>query len=176
VVASVDSPPMERLIRLTNKPSDNFFAEMLLKDLALQSSGKGTTRRGTQIAARFARGIGSRVRLVDGSGLSRSDRASPYRVGRLLRAMLNREEFDAFYASLSRAGSDGTLAHRLRSGPAHGRCRGKTGTLSNVSALSGYCRARSGDMYVFSILMNGVSVSAAHRLQDRMAQTIAGVR
>src|SRR3954454_2809893 len=176
VIASVDSPPMERLIRLTNKPSDNFFAEMLLKDLALQASGTGTTRRGARIAARFARGIGSRVRIVDGSGLSRSDRASPYRVGRLLRSMFKSANFDPFYASLSRAGRDGTLAHRLRSGPAHGHCRGKTGTLSNVSALSGYCRARSGDMYVFSILMNGVSVSAAHRLQDRMAQTIAGVR
>ncbi len=176
VIASVDSPPMERLIRLTNKPSDNFFAETLLKDLALQATGKGTTKRGARIAARFARGVGSRVRIVDGSGLSRADRASPYRVGRLLRAMLKRDEFDAFYASLSRAGSDGTLVHRMRRGPAHGRCHGKTGTLSNVSALSGYCRARSGDMYVFSILMNGVSVPAAHRLQDKMAQSIAGVR
>jgi D-alanyl-D-alanine carboxypeptidase/D-alanyl-D-alanine-endopeptidase (penicillin-binding protein 4) len=90
--------------------------------------------------------------------------------------MLAREDFDAFYGSLSRAGSDGTLVHRLRRGPAHGRCRGKTGTLSGVSALSGYCRARSGDLYVFSILMNGVSVSAAHRLQDGIAQAIAGVR
>src|SRR3954451_3413821 len=176
VVASVDSPPMERLIRLTNKPSDNFFAEMLLKDLALQASGKGTTRLGARIAARFARGIGSRLRIIDGSGLSRSDPASPYPVGRLLRAMLKGENFAPFYASLSRAGSDGTLAHRLRSGPAHGRCRGKTGTLTGVSALSGYCRARSGDLYVFSILMNGVSISAAHRLQDRIAQTIAGIR
>jgi D-alanyl-D-alanine carboxypeptidase/D-alanyl-D-alanine-endopeptidase (penicillin-binding protein 4) len=64
----------------------------------------------------------------------------------------------------------------MRRGPAHGRCRGKTGTLTGVSALSGYCRARSGDMYVFSVLMNGVSVSAAHGLQDRIAQAIAGVR
>ena len=64
----------------------------------------------------------------------------------------------------------------MRRGPARSRCRGKTGTLSNVSALSGYCRARSGDVYVFSILMNGVSISAAHDLQDGMAQAIAGVR
>jgi D-alanyl-D-alanine carboxypeptidase/D-alanyl-D-alanine-endopeptidase (penicillin-binding protein 4) len=167
---------MERLIRLTNKPSDNFFAEMLLKDLSLQATGKGTTKRGARIVARFARGLGSRVRIVDGSGLSSSDRASPYRVGRLLRSMLKGENFDPFYASLSRAGSDGTLVHRMRRGPAHGRCRGKTGTLTGVSALSGYCRARSGDLYVFSVLMNGVSVSAAHGLQDRIAQAIAGVR
>jgi D-alanyl-D-alanine carboxypeptidase/D-alanyl-D-alanine-endopeptidase (penicillin-binding protein 4) len=90
--------------------------------------------------------------------------------------MLRRDDFDAFYGSLSRAGRDGTLTHRLGSGPAHGHCRGKTGTLSGVSALSGYCRARSDDLYAFSILMNGVSVSAAHHLQDAMAQAIAGVR
>jgi serine-type D-Ala-D-Ala carboxypeptidase/endopeptidase (penicillin-binding protein 4) len=176
VLASVDSPPMERLIRLTNKPSDNFFAETLLKDLALQASGKGTTRRGARIAARFARAVGSRVQLADGSGLSRADRASPYRVVRLLRAMAARADFDAFYGSLSRAGRDGTLVHRLRRGPAHGRCRAKTGTLTGVSALSGYCRARSGDLYVFSILMNGVSVTPARRLQDAMAQAVGGVR
>jgi D-alanyl-D-alanine carboxypeptidase/D-alanyl-D-alanine-endopeptidase (penicillin-binding protein 4) len=176
VLASVDSPPMERLIRLTNKPSDNFFAETLLKDLALQASGKGTTRRGARIAARFARAVGSRVQLADGSGLSRADRASPYRVVRLLRAMAARADFDAFYGSLSRAGRDGTLVHRLRRGPAHGRCRAKTGTLTGVSALSGYCRARSGDLYVFSILMNGVSVTPARRLQDAMAEAVAGVR
>jgi D-alanyl-D-alanine carboxypeptidase/D-alanyl-D-alanine-endopeptidase (penicillin-binding protein 4) len=176
VIASVDSPPMGRLIRITNKSSDNFFAEMLLKGLALQAADRGTTRGGAGVAARFARRVGSGVRMVDGSGLSRSNRASPYRVGRLLRAMLARQDFNAFYDSLARAGRDGTLAPRMRRGPARGRCRGKTGTIRGVSALSGYCRARSGDMYVFSILMNGVSTSPARRLQDRMAQVIAGVR
>jgi len=176
VIARVDSPPMSRLIRLTNKPSDNFFAEMLLKDLALQATGRGTTPRGARIAARFARGLGSRVRMVDGSGLSRADRASPYRVARLLLAMLGRQDLADYYASLSRAGREGTLVRRMRRGPARGNCRGKTGTLTGVSALSGYCRARSGDMYAFSILMNRVSVSAARRLQDGIAQAIAGVR
>jgi serine-type D-Ala-D-Ala carboxypeptidase/endopeptidase (penicillin-binding protein 4) len=71
------------------------------------------------------------------------------------------------------AGRDGTLKKRMRSGPARGRCRAKTGTLSNVSTLSGYCSARSGDMYAFSILMNNVYTSGAKVLQDRMAQAIA---
>ena len=176
VLARVDSPSMEHLARMTNKPSDNFFAEMLLKDLALHATGKGTTPRGARLAAGFARRVGSRVRLVDGSGLSRADRASPYRVGRLLLAMISRREFGAFYRSLPEAGSDGTLAGRMRGGPARGRCHAKTGTLSNVSALSGYCTARSGDVYVFSILMNGVRPAPARRLQDAMAQAIAGVR
>ncbi len=176
-LAAVESPTMARLAMLTNKPSDNFFAEMLLKDLALSTGRRGTTAAGAGVAARFATRLGARpARLADGSGLSRANRASPARVVALLRAMQRRDEFEEFYSSLSVAGRDGTLGPRMRSGPARGNCRGKTGTLSNVSALSGYCRARSGDTYVFSILMNNVNPYGARQLQDRMAQAIAGVR
>ncbi len=176
-LANVDSPTMAKLVRLTNKPSDNFFAEMLVKDLALQASGKGTTRGGARLAAAFAKRLGGGPKsLVDGSGLSRGDRASPYRVARLLQAMRKRTEFSAFFDSLSIAGRDGTLGPRMRGGAARGRCRGKTGTLAGVSALSGYCTALSGDVYVFSILMNGVNPTSARHLQDRMVQTVAGVR
>jgi serine-type D-Ala-D-Ala carboxypeptidase/endopeptidase (penicillin-binding protein 4) len=176
VVASVDSPTMTRLVRVTNKPSDNFFAEMLLKGLGLQATGRGTTRRGARVAAGFARRVGSRARLVDGSGLSRGNRASPYRVVRLLLAMRGRDEFGPYYNSLPIAGRDGTLRSRMRGGPARRRCRGKTGTISGVSALSGYCRARSGDVYAFSFLMNGVSVYTARAIQNSMAHAIAGRR
>jgi D-alanyl-D-alanine carboxypeptidase/D-alanyl-D-alanine-endopeptidase (penicillin-binding protein 4) len=176
-LAAVESPRMSRLAALTNKPSDNYFAEMLVKDLALQTSGRGTTAGGARIAARFAKRIGGRPsRLADGSGLSRANRASPYRVVRLLLAMRKRDEFRPFVRSLSIAGRDGTLGPRMRSGPARGHCRGKTGTLSDVSAVSGYCRARSGDTYVFSILMNGVDPYGARNLQDSMLQALAGVR
>ena len=176
VLASVDSPPMERLAALTNKPSDNFFAEMLIKAVGWQAGGTGTTAAGAAAVRGFAGRLGAGARIVDGSGLSRGDRATPRRVVRLLTAMQARGEFDAFLASLAVAGSDGTLSDRMRRGPAHNHCRGKTGTLSNVSALSGYCTARSGDVYAFSILMNGVYPTGARELQDRMAQAIAGVR
>jgi D-alanyl-D-alanine carboxypeptidase/D-alanyl-D-alanine-endopeptidase (penicillin-binding protein 4) len=173
VLASVDSPPMERIIRLTNKPSDNFFAETLVKDLALEAKGRGTTRAGTRVAMSFARRLGARPTLVDGSGLSRGNRASPAAVVRLLTAMRARDDFDPFVDSLPIAGRDGTLFDRMRKGPARSRCVGKTGTLSNVSALSGYCEARSGDNYAYSILMNGVYPTSARRLQDQMLQAIA---
>jgi D-alanyl-D-alanine carboxypeptidase/D-alanyl-D-alanine-endopeptidase (penicillin-binding protein 4) len=170
-----ESPTMARLARLTNKPSDNFFAEMLVKDLAMQANGRGTTKGGARLAAAFARRLGGGpASLADGSGLSRGNRASPYRVARLLAAMRGRDEFDAFFNSLSIAGRDGTLGPRMRGGAARGRCRGKTGTLSGVSAVSGYCTARSGKVYVFSILMNGVNTSGARALQDRMVNAIAG--
>jgi serine-type D-Ala-D-Ala carboxypeptidase/endopeptidase (penicillin-binding protein 4) len=173
VVASVDSPPMERLLRLTNKPSDNFFAETLLKDLAHIAGGVGTTARGARVATSFARTLGARPSLVDGSGLARGNRASPFSVVRLLAAMYKRDDYDPFVDSLPIAGQDGTLFDRMRRGPAKFHCRGKTGTLSNVSALSGYCEAKSGENYAYSILMNGVYPTGARRLQDRMLQAIA---
>ena len=77
VIASVDSPPMERIVKLMDKPSDNFFAEMLAKDLAMQANGRGTTSAGAALIAGFARQLGAGARLVDGSGLSRGNRASP---------------------------------------------------------------------------------------------------
>jgi serine-type D-Ala-D-Ala carboxypeptidase/endopeptidase (penicillin-binding protein 4) len=172
VLASVDSPSMQSLVRLMNKPSDNFFAEVLVKDLAMQAHGLGTTKGGTRLAAGFARRLGAPARLADGSGLSRGNRASSYRVVRLLDAMSRREEYDAFVDSLPIAGQDGTLKDRMRSGVARHRCRGKTGTLSNVSALSGYCEVLNGDTYAYSILMNGVYPGGARVLQDRMLQAI----
>ncbi|MEA2332950.1 MAG: hypothetical protein QOH58_3088 [Thermoleophilaceae bacterium] len=176
VLASVDSPPMARLVKLMNKPSDNFFAEVLAKDIAMQVNGRGTTSAGAALVAGFARRLGARAQLVDGSGLSRGNRASPYRVVRLLTAMARRDEYAAFLDSLPIAGRDGTLFDRMRTGAARSRCHAKTGTLSDVSALSGYCEARSGDVYGFSILMNRIYATTARRLQDRMAQAIAGQR
>jgi serine-type D-Ala-D-Ala carboxypeptidase/endopeptidase (penicillin-binding protein 4) len=173
VLASVQSPPMSRLVTLTNKSSDNFFAEMLAKDLAMEAAGRGTTTGGARVAAAFARRLGAPARLVDGSGLSRSNRASPEAVAKLLLGMRSRDELQPFEDSLSVAGRDGTLSPRMRRGAARGRCHAKTGTLSGVSALSGYCDARSGDTYVFSILMNSGGLTAAHNIQDRMANAMA---
>jgi len=175
-LAAEDSPSMARLSAITNKPSDNFFAEMLLKALGRRVDGRGTTRGGARAAVRFARGFGSRPALADGSGLSRRNRATPRSVVRLLIGMQRRPEGSAFTSSLAVAGRDGTLRRRMRGGPARRRCRAKTGTISGVSTLSGYCRARSGQVYAFSFLMNGVSAPGARRLQDRMAQAVAGVR
>jgi D-alanyl-D-alanine carboxypeptidase/D-alanyl-D-alanine-endopeptidase (penicillin-binding protein 4) len=82
-------------------------------------------------------------------------------------------ESDAYIDSLSIAGQDGTLKDRMRRGPARWRCRGKTGTLSDVSALSGYCEITNGNTYAYSILMNRISPTGARILQDRMLQKIA---
>ena len=172
-LAQVESPPMHLLVRLMMKPSDNFFAEMLLKRLA---RAPASTRAGTVIARRHASSLGARVRLSDGSGLASGNRASPRAVGRTLDALRSRDEFPAFQSALPIAGRDGTLRDRMRRGPARGRCRAKTGTLNGVSALSGYCRTLGRDTIVFSFLMNRVSPIGARALQDRMTQAIARYR
>jgi D-alanyl-D-alanine carboxypeptidase/D-alanyl-D-alanine-endopeptidase (penicillin-binding protein 4) len=169
-LASAESPAAEDLVRQMMKPSDNFFAEMLLKRLG---PVPGTTGGGAAAATSFAGTLGARVKMADGSGLSRGDAASPRSVGRLIDSLMTRAEWPAFDRALPIAGKDGTLHDRMESGPARGHCRAKTGTISGVSTLSGYCQARSGDRLVFSFLMNGVSVTGARRLQDRMAQALA---
>ncbi|HNC06595.1 MAG TPA: D-alanyl-D-alanine carboxypeptidase, partial [Solirubrobacterales bacterium] len=72
------------------------------------------------------------------------------------------------------AGVDGTLEDRMRGSAAQGNCHAKTGTLTGVSALSGYCFNSSGRRFAFSILMNDVTnLDTAHRAQDRIAALIA---
>ena len=174
-LAKVGSPRIEALLAATNRPSNNFFAEMLLKRLAAGRGQRGTTRRGARKAERFARRLGSGVRMENGSGLSRSDRASPRQVGRLLARMSRRPAGRAYRHSLPLAGQQGTVAHRMNGTAADGRCRAKTGTLIGVSTLSGYCRAGDG-LVAFSILTNSVDVYAARSAQDRMASLIARYR
>jgi serine-type D-Ala-D-Ala carboxypeptidase/endopeptidase (penicillin-binding protein 4) len=171
-LAQVQSPTMDSLITATNRPSNNFYAEMLLKRLAASRKVPGTTRRGARKARGFARKLGSDVRMEDGSGLSRDNRASPKQVGRLLAAMSDRPDHEVFRHSLPLAGRQGTVADRMHGTAAEGNCRTKTGTLIAVSALSGYCHAGHG-IVAFSILMNSVDVATAQRAQDKMADLIA---
>jgi D-alanyl-D-alanine carboxypeptidase/D-alanyl-D-alanine-endopeptidase (penicillin-binding protein 4) len=198
------SPDVAHLLKLQNKDSDNLFAELLLKGLPVDAQpggslrepgssapvpptptspqasaaelppGQGTTKGGARSAAAYARSLGVRVTLVDGSGLSRSDRAAPHQLALLLDHMRDQPGFTALYDSLPIAGRDGTLSTRMRSGPARGHCHAKTGTLTGVSALSGYCTSRSRRTLVFSVLMNNANVYTARAVQDRVAQALAG--
>ncbi len=172
------SPTIASLAAATNKPSNNFYAEMLLKRLWAQGSRKGTTSGGTKAVERFARQNGSGINALDGSGLTAPNSASAREVVRLLVAMRrHRDAARAYYRSLAIAGKDGTLDGRMEGTVAAGRCRGKTGTISGVSTLSGYCNAGHGKKVAFSLLMNGVgSYDSARNIQDRMVVEIARFR
>ena len=174
-VALVRSPSLDRIVNVTDVYSDNFFAEMLMKLLGARLGAAGTTAAGTSVVEAFARGIGSAVQAVDGSGLTRTNRASPRQVVELLLGMQDDEAGEEFIQDLALAGQEGTVADRMEGTAAYGRCRTKTGTISGVSNLSGYCFNRSGRVIAFSILMAGVgNLSLAHLDQDRIAATVAG--
>jgi serine-type D-Ala-D-Ala carboxypeptidase/endopeptidase (penicillin-binding protein 4) len=174
LLATVHSPTIERLAEATNVPSNNFYAEMLIKLLGAQFAGRGSTRAGATVVERFARSHLSSVHAVDGSGLTRTNRASPMQVVRLLYAMRNSAVADEFIQGLALSSREGTVDDRMQGTAAEARCRTKTGTLTGVSALSGYCFNRSGKVMVFSILMAGVyDLGLAHREQDRLAAMVA---
>ena len=170
-LATLDSPPISTLIRDTNRPSDNFYAEMLLKDLGASYGSGGTTPAGAAVVRSANAALGIRDAVVDGSGLSRANRTSAHQVVRLLTSMSQSSDFDAFRTSLPAPG-EGTLVRRMR-GTAAKLCRAKTGTLTGVSALSGYCPARNGNLIAFSFIENGVCTSCAKALEDRMVPLIA---
>lgn len=176
-LAAFGSPTMADLIKDTNVPSNNFFAETLLKATGAQFGSGGSTEGGLGVVRPFAAARGASLVAENGSGLSVRDRASPAAVGRLLVSMLREPATvsSAWTGSLAVAGQSGTLAKRMRGTAAAGRCRGKTGTLNSVSALSGYCTG-AGHTTVFSILINKTNISRAHLVQDRMASLIARFR
>ena len=176
-VAAVRSPTMRRLARAINVPSDNFAAEVLLKDLGAAFGRSGSTAQGAAVVRRTMSSLGvARRSVADGSGLSRANRVSARQVVALLAAMRRSDHAEAFDASLAVAGRTGTLRNRLRGTAADGACRGKTGTLNGVSSLAGLCSTRDGHTVAFALLMNGVAVWRAHTQQDRVAATLASYR
>jgi D-alanyl-D-alanine carboxypeptidase/D-alanyl-D-alanine-endopeptidase (penicillin-binding protein 4) len=172
-IAGLDSPPMADLIRLTNVPSDNFDAEMLLKLLGARFGGGGTTAAGAGVVREQLATFGVHPRIVDGSGLSRANRTTPRQVVRLLERMQGMTSAPAFVGSLPVVGRTGTMRKRLRGTPAQDRCQTKTGTLRAVSALAGYCETTGGHTVAFAMLMSTSLITRAHRVQDRMTEAIA---
>jgi D-alanyl-D-alanine carboxypeptidase/D-alanyl-D-alanine-endopeptidase (penicillin-binding protein 4) len=174
-VALVQSPSLDRIADLTNVYSNNYFAEMLIKLLGARFGGAGTTAAGADVIESFSRNLGSTVQAADGSGLTRSNRASPREVIDLLLGMQEDDAGEEFIQDLALTGLEGTVASRTEGTAAYGRCRTKTGTISGVSNLSGYCFNKSGRVMAFSILMASVgNLSAAHYAQDRIAGAVAG--
>jgi D-alanyl-D-alanine carboxypeptidase/D-alanyl-D-alanine-endopeptidase (penicillin-binding protein 4) len=176
IVASVASPTLAALVRHMNVFSDNYYAETLVKGLGARFGSAGSTTAGAAVVLKFAESRGISSRVVDGSGLSRANSVSPRAVGRLLLSVEDEPWFDALYRSLPLAGVSGTLHKRMRGTSAAGRCRAKTGTLISVSALAGYCRSSSDHRIAFALLMNRVNVTAARRVQDRIAAALAAYR
>ena len=172
-LAGAPSPTLAQLLGLTLPPSDNFFAETLLKDLGARFGSAGTTAAGAHVVRETLAQLGVHPEVVDGSGLSRADQTSPYEVVRLLDELAHTELGTILRADMAVAGRTGTLTDRMRGTAAAGRCVGKTGTLIGVSNLVGYCTAADGDQLAFALFTDGIPTATAHTLQDNMAITIA---
>jgi D-alanyl-D-alanine carboxypeptidase/D-alanyl-D-alanine-endopeptidase (penicillin-binding protein 4) len=172
-LSELESPPVSAIVRLMNQPSDNYFAEMLIKGLGAQFGTAGSTTAGATVIKEAVRPFGITPTVIDGSGLSRGDRTSPRQIVALLKGMDQSEAGVAFDSSLPVVGRNGTMYNRMRGTPAQDRCHAKTGTLHDVSTLAGFCNTTGGERIAFAFLMNRVNPSAAHALQDRMTVALA---
>src|SRR6266508_822079 len=174
-LGEVYSPPLATIIRFMDRESDNFTAEMLLKQLGAVERDRGTSAAGAAVVMQTLAEEGvptNGVRIVDGSGLSRLDRVTANAMAALLKiAWADPIVRPTLLAALPVAGINGTLEDRLRKPPARGNVLAKTGTTSDASALSGYVRNR----FAFTVLQNGHPLSYwwARRAQDRFAQVLA---
>ena len=171
------SVPLAEDLRLTDKISQNLHAEMLLRDVALQMTGKGTREGGIAALDRFlhAAGIGpDDYHFSDGSGLSRYNIVTPHAIATLLGFMASTPLRETWLNMLPIGGVDGSLRLRFRTLKLHGDIHAKTGSLTHVSALSGYARREDDSLVVFSILVNnyGVSTSAVREIIDKIAAAI----
>jgi serine-type D-Ala-D-Ala carboxypeptidase/endopeptidase (penicillin-binding protein 4) len=177
----VDSMPLEDLFIPFMKLSNNVHAEVLIKTMGREVHGEGSWSAGLDVAEDYLAGNGidtDRLRLADGSGLSRFNLIAPEEISDLLLAVQEEPWFDTWHDSLPIAGIEermvgGTLRNRMQGTPAEGNAHAKTGTLTSASALSGYVTTADGDRVVFSIVMNYHLSSAPTDLQDEIVIALA---
>jgi D-alanyl-D-alanine carboxypeptidase/D-alanyl-D-alanine-endopeptidase (penicillin-binding protein 4) len=172
-LATVSSPPMSVLLRLTDVPSDDFFAEMLTKQLGVRFGGSGSTAAGAGVISEAVARLGLTPHIVDGSGLSRADRTSPLQVVDLLRELWPTPNGRLLRRDLAVVGVSGTVQHLAVHTPAHGRCQAKTGTLNYVTNLAGYCDSHGGHTLAFALFLDGPSNARSTQLLGRMVAAIA---
>lgn len=169
------SDPLVAIIRQMNRESDNFVAEMVLKELGASVARRGSATAGSRVVRAALTDAGvpvARVRIVDGSGLSLRDRLTANSLVAILRAGADDLTIrDAFVTSLSVAGVSGTLKDRLDRRPTRSRVIAKTGTTNAASTLAGFVRRR----YVFAVMQNGSPVPywSARAAQDRFVTVLA---
>ncbi|MCB1059044.1 MAG: D-alanyl-D-alanine carboxypeptidase/D-alanyl-D-alanine-endopeptidase [Calditrichaeota bacterium] len=172
-----ESPPLAEIAAIVNKDSDNYLAEYLLSKVGQKMYGHGSTESGLRAVQRFARERGiqrSQFSLEDGCGLSRQNIVSAHAIVRLLSYMSTTENADAFEATLSQSGVDGTISNRLSTEGMLGRVRAKTGTMTNVSGLAGYIGLDDGRKIAFAILSNNFRCSRNYvrNTQDNIVREV----
>lgn len=166
-VATIESAPLARLLVETNQESNNLYTEVLLRTLGIDKSGN-STELGVKKVVKTLTALGvnpESYNLVDGSGLSRQNLVSPEAIVQTLKGMAQTPEASIYRNSLSTAGVNGTLRRRFLNTLAVGKLQAKTGTLTGVSALSGYLDIPNFQPVVFSLIVNQSNQSSTIQRQ-----------
>ncbi|MEO8596579.1 MAG: D-alanyl-D-alanine carboxypeptidase/D-alanyl-D-alanine-endopeptidase [Candidatus Solibacter sp.] len=172
------SAPLLEDLKITAKVSQNLHAELLLRAVGRARRNTGSFEAGMAEMKTFLGEIGiepAGYNLYDGSGLSRLDLLTPGTVMKLLRFMYESPLRDKWISILPVGGQDGTLSARFGSTPAAGRVFAKTGSLSHVSALSGYLQRADGTWLAFSLFVNnyaGRSATEVRGVMDRICNLL----
>ncbi|HOJ37269.1 MAG TPA: D-alanyl-D-alanine carboxypeptidase/D-alanyl-D-alanine-endopeptidase [Ignavibacteriales bacterium] len=178
-ILAADSTDIKDIIKNFNKVSDNLTGEMLLRCFANKIyNEKGSSLKGIEVVKGFIKKIGldsDNYQIIDGSGLAPTNYINNELIIAVLINLYNDKlKFPIFYESLPIAGVDGTLRRRMKDTPAFNNVRAKTGTINGVSSLSGYVKAKNGDMLAFSIfIQNHLSQAKARAYQDEICNILA---
>jgi D-alanyl-D-alanine carboxypeptidase/D-alanyl-D-alanine-endopeptidase (penicillin-binding protein 4) len=163
-ITRLESVPFSEIAAKTMKPSQNLYTELILRALGEAAGDKSNPKetsesRGLKVVQNFLTEAGiapGSVLQYDGCGLSRHDLITPASAAQLYDFMNRHAYAQAWRDSLTIGGVDGTLQNRFKRTAAENNVRGKTGTIDQVSALSGYITTKSGEKLAFSILTNGI--------------------
>ncbi|QNN55134.1 D-alanyl-D-alanine carboxypeptidase/D-alanyl-D-alanine-endopeptidase [Nocardioides mesophilus] len=180
VLARHDSMTLEQLLTPFLKLSNNMHAEALVKTMGAEATGTGSWGAGLAVVRDYVKRLGvdtSTLRISDGSGLSRFDLLSADHVADFLVAVRAEPWYDAWYAALPIAGNPdrftgGTLRNRMRNTAAANNLHGKTGSMTSVTALSGYVTNADGRELVFSMISNNYLLSP-RSAEDALGVTLA---
>jgi len=163
-LATRSSAQLVEDLRITDKVSQNLHAELALRAVARARRNIGSREAGVEEMKTFLDEAGierDQYNLTDGSGLARLNLVTAATVVRLLRYVYESPQRDTWIGLLPVGGQDGTLSSRFGGTPAAGRIHAKTGSLSHVSALSGYAERKNGRWAAFSILVNNFNGPSA---------------
>jgi D-alanyl-D-alanine carboxypeptidase/D-alanyl-D-alanine-endopeptidase (penicillin-binding protein 4) len=186
------SRTLPEIVRDTNKQSDNTLARTIFlslgsleadpqlgsKPLPPDAGGASTPMRAeTAIRAWLQQHNidGNGLILDNGSGLSRSERATPAQLAALLQAGLKSLWMPEFLASLPVAATDGTMRRRLKDSPAAQRARLKTGSLTGMIAIAGYVQDANNQPCIVVAILNDAHVAngAGRAVLDELVDWVA---
>lgn len=160
------------------KKSDNLYAEALFYQLVPRENGRTVTAKAVRaVVRRLINKVGldaSRYKIADGSGLSLYNYVSVELLVKLLKYGYQHQHiYNHLLPSMPTAGVDGTLKKRLRDTYTRGKVWAKTGTVTGVTSLAGYCEASNGHLLCFAIINQGVMYGKNGRaFQDRVCHAL----